>query len=519
MLTAFQVEKPGARLGARALNPVFQPLSIARMVWKTKVVIASIALIGCVLSAFVVRRMPPVYVSEALVLIDSQKISEKFVPSTVSTELQDRIATISQQILSTSQLGKIISDFDLYHKERKAMFSQDLLARMRRDISIQMDRTWSNKPGAFRVSYQGRDPQVVAQVANRIANLYIEENFKTRETQAESTSEFIDRQLAEAKTRLDQLEAAVGQYKLKYNGELPEQQGALVSTLGRLEVELETNRDALNRAQESKAMLESNLASTEASLQAMAEASDRTMEPLAQPAAGVDGTHPPKQSEQLEEQLHALTSRYGPNYPDVKRLEAELALVKAAEAAQPAPAPPGTPRNAGPPAKESSGASSRERLASLKMQIGVAQKEMEFQTQEQARITSEMKENSERINRLPLREHEMAQVTRDYEISKTNYQNLLDKKLAAEMATDLEHGQSPERFILLNPAPVPEKPERPKKPLLYALGGLMSLLAGLVAGVGLEMQQGKLLGQWELGSHIPVLARLPNIVPSRVVAE
>ncbi len=503
---------------AGALNPVFQPLSIARMIWKKKQVIASIALAGCVLSVIAVRRMPPLYVSEALVLIDSQKISEKFVPSTVNTELQDRIATLSEQILSTSRLGKIISDFDLYRNERKSMFPEDALERMRHDISIQMDRTWSNKPGAFRVSYQGRDPKIVAQVANRIANLYIEGDLKTRETQAEGTSEFIDRQLAESKARLNQLEAAVSQFKLKYNGELPEQQGALVSTLGRLEVELETNRDALNRAEESKAMLESNLVSTEASLEAAAAAPDRTVEPAA-PTTGVAGTRPPKQSEQLEEQLHVLTSRYGPNYPDVKRLEAELVSAKAAEAAHPATAPPRTPLNAGPPAKEPGGAYSSERLASLKMQIGVAQKEIEFRTQERARITSEMTNNSEKINRLPLREQEMAQVSRDYEISKTNYRNLLDKKLAAEMATDLEHAQSPERFILLNPAPVPEKPQGPKKPLFYALGGLLSLLAGLVAGIGMELKQGKLLGQWELAPHIPVLARLPNIVPSRAVAE
>jgi polysaccharide biosynthesis transport protein len=519
MLTTFQVEKPGARLLAGALNSALQPLSIARMIWKKKLIIASIAIVGAALSVAVVRRMPPIYVSEALVLIDSQKISEKFVSSSVSVELQDRIATISQQILSTSRLQKIISSFDLYRNERKSMFPEEVLDLMRRDISIQMDRTWSNKPGAFRVSYQGKDPKVVARVANRIANLYIEENSKTRETQAEGTSEFIDRQLAEAKARLDELEAAVSQFKLKYNGELPEQQGALISTLGRLEVELETNRDALNRAQESKAMLESNLATVEASLQAMATAPDWSREAATAFVPSVAGTPPAKQSELLEAQLSVLTSRYGPNHPDVKRLEAELAAAKAAEAAQPVAAPAHASPNAEPPAREPSGADSSERLASLKMQIGVAEREIDFRTEEQARISSEMKDNSERINRLPLREQEMARVTRDYEISKANYRNLLDKKLAAGMATDLERGQNTERFILLNPAEVPEKPRRPKKPLLYALGGFLSVLAGLVAGVGLEMKHGKLLGQWELGPQIPVLACLPEIVPRRAVAE
>jgi succinoglycan biosynthesis transport protein ExoP len=126
-----------------------------------------------------------------------------------------------------------------------------------------------------------------------------------------------------------------------------------------------------------------------------------------------------------------------------------------------------------------------------------------------------MKENSEKINRMPLREQQMAQVTRDYEISKTNYRSLLDKKLAAEMAADLEHGQKPERLTLLDPARVPEKPERPNRPMLYGMGALLSVALGLAAGLLLEIRAGELLGHWELAAAIPVVARVPKISISR----
>jgi hypothetical protein len=138
MLTNFQVERPWPASGE--MNPIFLPLSVLRMVWKRKLAITAIAMAGCALTVFVVRRMPSIYVSEALVLIDPQRIPEKFVPSTVGSELQDRIASINQEILSSSRLEKIISEFNLYRDERKEMFPGEVLQLMRNDISVQMER-------------------------------------------------------------------------------------------------------------------------------------------------------------------------------------------------------------------------------------------------------------------------------------------------------------------------------------------------------------------------------------------
>src|SRR5436305_618976 len=138
---------------------------------------------------------------------------------------------------------------------KKSAVQEEILEMMRKDISIKLERGWvGNRPGAFRIGYQGSDPATVAQVANRITNLFIEENLKTREVQAEGTSEFIDTQLQESKKRLDELEKAVSDFKVRYNGELPQQENSLSSTLARLQVELEANRDSLNRTQQNKVM-------------------------------------------------------------------------------------------------------------------------------------------------------------------------------------------------------------------------------------------------------------------------
>src|SRR5262249_52977661 len=160
------------------------------------------------------------------------KIPERYVYSTVNTEVQDRLATISQQILSTSRLLKVIDTFGLYKEERKRMVQEEVIEQMRKDIKITLEKGWTqNRPGAFRIGYEGRNTAIITEVTNQIANLFIEENLRTRERQAEGTADFIDSQLAEAKKNLDDLEAKVSKYKLAHNGELPEQESALSDAL------------------------------------------------------------------------------------------------------------------------------------------------------------------------------------------------------------------------------------------------------------------------------------------------
>jgi polysaccharide biosynthesis transport protein len=514
-------------------NPVLSPLSIARVLWKHKyslgILWASISMIGFA----VVHRMPAIYASEAMILVDSQKIPEKYVSSTVSTDLQDRIQTISQQILSSTQLKKVIDEFDLYHAQRKKLFEEEILETMRKDITINLERGWTgNRPGAFRIGYQGPNPSVVAQVANRLADLYIDENLKTREVQAEGTSEFISMQLQEAKKKLDELESAVSQYKLAHNGELPQQEGTLNGTLSRLQTELEANRDAINRAEQTKLFLENTLNTLDSTASALpgSERQDpvRGSQADGSPSsAAASGDQRPK-SEILQAQLDLMRLRYSDQYPDVKRLTDEVARLKdleQKEGAIPA-APAAAAAGKDDPAKTQKVSAdapqhvvrerpearqARERINGLKSQMALINRELEVRTNDQQRILRDIAQYQARIVKLPVREQEMAQVTRDYEISKANYRSLLDKQLSAEMSTDMERRQKSERFTLLDPARVPEKPVKPNRPLLYALGSLSGLVVGLAFGLGRELKQDVVLGEWELPPGIPVLGRLPYL--------
>src|SRR5260370_24314879 len=132
----------------------FSPLSIARMLWKKRWVVACTWVVLLAVTAVVVYKLPALYTAEATVLVDSQKIPERYVTSTVNTDVGDRLATINQQIMSTSRLIKIIDTFDLYKEERKVQTQEEIIEMMRKHIAIDLVKGWTGgRPGAFKVRY------------------------------------------------------------------------------------------------------------------------------------------------------------------------------------------------------------------------------------------------------------------------------------------------------------------------------------------------------------------------------
>jgi len=507
------------------------PLSLVRMLWKQKLYLVLSWLLITAISALVIYKLPAVYKAETLILVDSQKIPEKYVTATVNAELQDRLATISQQILSSTRLQKIIETFGLYKQQRKNRVQEEIIEMMREDIQIKLEKGWTkDRPGAFRIAYQGPEPAVVAAVANQMGNFFIEENLRAREVQAEGTSEFINSQLQQAKKSLDEQESKLSRYKLGHYGELPQQEQSLNATLSRLQIQLQGNQDAINRGQQTKLMLENTLNIAEATEAALTRNAQQAA--AAKAAAAIPGTAPgspppppKKKSALLLAELENLRTRYSDDHPEVKRMQADLARLlrteqrEAQEAPDPGPhtalvAQPSQASNSEPTmATEALQAlvRERERVEQVKAQLALAARDLEVRAQEQQNILRLISTYQARVERLPLREQEMAGVTRDYEISRANYKSLLDKKLAAEMATELEKRQKAERFTVLDPARVPEKPFQPNRPLLSALASLAGLVIGIAIAIGKEFKKNTFLGEWELPPDTVVLGRVARI--------
>lgn len=495
----------------------YKALSILKMLWKWRWLALLFWVAGSLLSIALVQFIPPVYRAEAVVLVDSQKIPENFVSPTVSGDLADRLALITQSIMTSSRLLEIINTFHLYRSEKRHLTQQELLDKMRQDISVNFEKSWTgDQMHVFRLGYEGKDPTIVAEVANRLAGLYVAENVRAREDQAQGTVDFLRRQLQEAKTSLDEQEQKVATFKQEHNGTLPEQQTSLLGTLSSLSVELQGIQTSVDRAQEKKMSLEAALSAAESTEAGIRAALKRELQGSSQVVTD-SGKVLKSKSEILREQLRALRLRYTPDHPEVQALERELAAAERDEVNQ-AGAVAATqgagPTDQMPAIVPPELIEPRERIATLRAQIASAKHEIEFLEKQRAQLAAEIADCQARINQLPLVEQEMAGLKRNYEESASNYNSLLQKKMAAGIATDMERSQKSERFTVIDPARTPQKPEKSKR-LLFGIGGsIAGLVLGLLFGFALEFRKHTFLGEWELPVGTVVLGRVPVIRPT-----
>ena len=483
----------------------------------------------------IVSRLPDVYRAESLILVDSQKIPERFVASTVQVTLAEHLAKVSQQILSTTQLEKLVNKFNLYPELRRTKSPEQVITQMHQDVEIIPEKGWGGvhpstptSTGAFKVAYEGPNPTVVAGVVNEIAGLFIVANLRARESRAEATSEFLESQLEEARKSLEKQEVNLSRFKTERIGELPQQEAALIGNLDRLHSGLQGNQDALNRAEQNKLMLENTLRLAETAEAAVLRQISISLKPTSNSTKTGSSTTtlvpPALRSQTLQEQLDALRLRYQDEHPEIKRLKAELieATKQEAQAATvSSKAPAGKDADSltaevktsfVPPELSAELNRERERMATTKTQLASMRKEMEARVADRQRILKSMAEYQAKVERLPIREQELAAVTRDYEMSKENYKSLLDKKMSAEMATDMERRQQAEQFTVQDPARIPSEPIKPKRLVLNVGVVIAGLVISMAVAFGLELRKKHFLGEWELPSSVPVLGRVPTIV-------
>ena len=391
---------------------------------ETRLLGATIAIIVSAVGIAITYRLPAVYQANALILVDPQKIPERFVASTVNTDVQDRLVAITQELLSSTRLQNIIKDFNLYPQERLNHTEEEVTAMMLRDIHLDPERSAAgNRPGAFRISYQNQDPSVVAKVVERITQFYIDENYRTREQQAAGTFDFMETQLRDAKKELDQQELALANYKLQHNGELPQQENSLNAMLARLQTELSGNEQATNNARQRKVTLENSLSVSETQ-EATLSKQILKPKPVKSAAAADDPGVEPEQprarraSDDVAGQIASLKLRFSDTHPDVRRLQAlydsmrqreieeearqKTAALRLAAARAAAAKRNNTPvEDLDPDPLVQERAQVRDRIAALKAQLTDVTREIRDRGTERDRILRDMSNYQRRSNNCP----------------------------------------------------------------------------------------------------------------------
>jgi succinoglycan biosynthesis transport protein ExoP len=443
--------------------------------------------VGLTLTAFVgIALLPNKYKATTTVEVDPQKVPEQFVSELVRASPLDRLQTISQEVLSATRLQKVIDQWDLYSQLRRTSSSEAVIEQMRSDVVIEVKQSGGGL-AVFSITYQGKDPTVVAKVTNQLASDFIEWNLKSREQHAVGTTEFLNLQLQEAKKALEEQENNLRQYKMSHLGELPQQQEALLHTLSSLQAELQANVGNLNRLDEERLTLTQIPDSVSMSGGTPQPASERARLEM--------------EKNQLETRLSELRRRYTDEFPDVQEVVRRLNRVSESLNALPADRP--------------SEISSSTKPTARGLRLEVIGREMQRLKEEQKRIREQIASYQAKVESIPRREQEMIDLTRNYDISKTRYEALLTKSYAAGMSNDLDSQQKGERFIILDSARVPEKPFNPNRRQFMAVSFFVSFFCSIAVVIVKEFLDPRVKTEREIRvaypEPIPLLAAIPHI--------
>jgi polysaccharide chain length determinant protein (PEP-CTERM system associated) len=447
------------------------------------------------------------YKSSTLILVEGSTMPRNYVVPNVSDDLQDRLQSIMQQILSRTRLLFIINKLNLYRGKNDHKTPDDMVNQMRKDIGVELIRD-SQGSGitAFRISYSAHDPHVAQKVTRELTNLFITANLKVRQQESEDTTDFLEGQLESARSALAGQEEKVRQFEAAHEGELPTQQESNLQILAGLQAQLQNEQDSLNNANQQRALNEALLGQYRA-----ARGPARTENGVPIDIAAVD-----QQLEKLRAKLADLRSRYTDSYPDVQTVKNQIARTEVQReqvvAADKAKAKAAKPGDEGAGSHDATGVPSPE-MAQLQGQLQANHLEINSREQAITALKDRINSYQARLDATPASEQQLADLTRGYDQSKANYDDLLKKKEESQMATSMEEMQQGERFTILDPPSFPMKPDFPNRLKFCAMGLGFGFALGLITVVGFEFLDGRLHTDKQIREllPVPVISEIPVI--------
>lgn len=444
------------------------------------------ALAVTIATAVMAWKLPNIYRCEAVILVQPQKVPSSYFPPTVTTGMSDRMSTIYQEVTSPSRLKRLIDTLGLYPDIRARDGQQVAMLTMAKAITVEQVTAMGANAAAYRISFKYRNPAQTAQVTNQITAMFIEENLRLREEQSYGTSDFLESELQKTAQQLEEKGKELAEVKAKYGQELPESMQFRLQEAAALRQQLHNAQQQIAQDQQQQADLQS-------------------IEGTSSPTVDLDlgASLSPNQSStaELQGKLNTLQKRYGPNHPDVRKLQAQLNEAKAKEAETPAP------KTATPSARKIHNPVIEAQLEQLDQDI---EKHKALATQTQASLAS----LQATLQSNPDYEQKIGFVQRDFDALQGSYNSLLTKKMTAQTATELESREKSERFVILDSAQIPERPYSPNRPMFVIGGLLLGTLVGFGVALGREVLDDSVRNAREaeriLGA--PVLSGVPEIL-------
>ena len=496
-------------------------LLIAR---RRKYLIAATALLLLFASIAVALILPPVYQSQATILIEQQQIPTDLVKSTVTSYADERISLIQQRIMTTDNLTKIIDKFGLYYKQKEKLTPAELAEQFRMNAHLELVNADVISQGrhskatlAFKLSFDDKDPLLAQKVTNELVTLFLNENVRNRTARAEETTVFLEEEAQKFKIDIQKIENELAEYKEKYRDSLPELLPVNLSTVSRIESEIQQLDLREKMLDERKISLRSQMAvAGQSSLASTSDGSaPRSLAELkleqTRLLSRYSATHPdvmrikrqveilesgqnPEQSEadtelqEARQQLAKLRQQYSDNHPDVKAAQRKVAELT------------GSP-NPSAAKKLADQAIDNPTVLQIKSEMGVADVELANIRTHRAELQEKLKALEINVSQTHQVERGYYELMRDLDNNKAKYNELKSKQLEAKLAQTLEEEQKAEKFSLIEPPLLPNKPIKPNRFKILLMGFVASIGAGFGAGYLREMMDGSIRGHRSL-AHI-----------------
>jgi uncharacterized protein involved in exopolysaccharide biosynthesis len=462
------------------------------------------------LAGFMVSYVfPAKYTSQSTVLVEGQKVPDNYVQPVITSDFTQRIQTLSQQVLSPKQLRKVIQSLNLVKPDEEGRLIEDIQQNMRVEPVItsmsaaagagasgakkkKSSATQEPVPG-FIVEYTDSNAARAQKICNAMTSLIVDENLNERAGIAQSTTDFLGRQVEEAKRAIDEQDSKLADFKKKYMGQLPGDADNNMRILMSLNSQLDATTQTLGRAQQDKAYTESMLAQQTAAWKSSQSSSNpQTLE---------------QQLTQLQGQLLQLQARYTDDHPDVIKTKADIAEIekklKQINAAAAA--------NTATDSNEKASATEPPEIRQLRLQIHQYQGVIDQATLDQKRLQSQIGVYQSRTAMSPGIEEQYKVLTRDNDNAQAFYKDLLQKKSSADLGSNMETQQQGEQMHILAAAGLPESPSFPIRPL-FAAGGLGAGLAlGLLIAIWLEFSDKSIRTEKDAAAimDLPLLISVP----------
>ena len=521
-------------------------LGALRRRWKLAGAVGAGVLVLGIVVAF---ALPSVYRSRAIILIETQEVPAALVQTTVTTYAAQQIEVISQRVMTTANLSKIIEKFDMYQDERRQMpmwaVAQLMGQGVRRDlITSEVVDPRKGLPQqlvvAFSIAFEHGDPELAQKVANEMTTLYLDENVRARTEQTAETTAFLSDEVARLEAEIGEMEKQLAVFKEENKDTLPELSMMNMRMVDRIDDQLLDITRQLNSIEEQRIFIDAQLAQLEPTAPMMLPSGQAVVSPEDQLKAlqtqlvmlegRYSDSHPDviktrRDIEAIRErygfmadltetnasltkarsELAMAQERYSPDHPDVLRLKREVERLET-QASQldrgymdniEVDNPAWVQLNA-----------QREALAADELAL----------EKKQAELEQKLVDYEARITQAPQVERELSSLMRRLNSASNQYWVIRDKMMEAELGQSLEQGLKGERFSLIEPAAVPIRPAKPNRPAILALTLILSLVAAFLAVQLAEALDTSLRGARALmqvqGS--PPIAEIPMI---RTIAD